>query len=636
MAEEGDTVSAGTKGDAAAVGVAMNAGAAAEEARSYLREQTELAKLQKQNLLEQNAFELSHLRWRRFNDQLSGALRIMAVLLGAVLLLGIAALLWNASKADGLVVDSFSVSPALAPRGISGDVLAKDITNRIAAIRDYANAHSLAQSGAVRQDDSVEIKVDIPNTGISLDEVWRFLRNGLGRERHVAGSLDLTSDGRMELEAHLSGDAVSVRGAANDLSTMEQNLAERVFSQIDPINGTVYLLMKGDDAAAHRQAGLLTRSAPPEMLADSYAVWSETTAVHTGDVPRSIILAQVAIALDPKLAIAHRDLAGDEEIVGRDEAVLREDRIALNLHEDEQPSFLRGRGFQDVRLMAEERIAALTGDYARAEMSACGGSCLPAGLDNAALYAALQHDVTHALTLIRTAKAIERRNQPAEALAEFEAAAAAGNWARALAAARGLQALLAAHPDMASDSYAPLEAKGRPLLARALARTADFRGAWNAIGGTPLDCYQCNRARAVIDVAERKWAAAAWWFARTVKLAPSIPFAYSDWGEMLLCKGDLDGAIAKFSAAHEKGPHFADPLEMWGEALIAKNRTDLALAKFEEANKYAPNWGRLHVKWGEALQWSGDKPGAEKQFAAAARLDLTPSEKSELARVSHG
>jgi Flp pilus assembly protein TadD len=69
---------------------------------------------------------------------------------------------------------------------------------------------------------------------------------------------------------------------------------------------------------------------------------------------------------------------------------------------------------------------------------------------------------------------------------------------------------------------------------------------------------------------------------------------------------------------------------MWGEGLTAKNRSDLALAKFEEANKYAPNWGRLHLKWGEALLWSGDKSGAQKQFATAARLDMTASEKSEL------
>ncbi len=105
---------------------------------------------------------------------------------------------------------------------------------------------------------------------------------------------------------------------------------------------------------------------------------------------------------------------------------------------------------------------------------------------------------------------------------------------------------------------------------------------------------------------------------------------------MLMAKGDLDGAIAKLEIAHEKGPHFADPLEFWGEVLIAKNRSDVALAKFEEAAKYAPAWGRLHLKWGEAFTWSGEKGEADAQFATAAGLSLSAADKSELVKARHG
>jgi hypothetical protein len=58
----------------------------------------------------------------------------------------------------------------------------------------------------------------------------------------------------------------------------------------------------------------------------------------------------------------------------------------------------------------------------------------------------------------------------------------------------------------------------------------------------------------------------------------------------------------------------------------------LALSKFAEAEKYAPNWGRLHLKWGEALVYAGKKDEAKTQFARTVQLDLTPSEKAELAR----
>ena len=98
----------------------------------------------------------------------------------------------------------------------------------------------------------------------------------------------------------------------------------------------------------------------------------------------------------------------------------------------------------------------------------------------------------------------------------------------------------------------------------------------------------------------------------------------------MLERGDLEGAIGKFMLANQKGPKFADPLEMWGEALLAKKEPDQALAKFAEAEKYAPNWGRLHLKWGEALFYAGKKDEAAKEFSKAAALDLTPDENSEL------
>ena len=104
-----------------------------------------------------------------------------------------------------------------------------------------------------------------------------------------------------------------------------------------------------------------------------------------------------------------------------------------------------------------------------------------------------------------------------------------------------------------------------------------------------------------------------------------------------MARGQPDAAIEKFKLANQKGPHFADPLEGWGEALMAKNQSHLAVEKFAEAEKYAPNWGRLYLKWGEALAFSGKPAEARAQFARAAQLDLTPSEKSELAKASaHG
>jgi len=165
-----------------------------------------------------------------------------------------------------------------------------------------------------------------------------------------------------------------------------------------------------------------------------------------------------------------------------------------------------------------------------------------------------------------------------------------------------------------------------------LAMTGDIAAAHHAIDGTPADCYLCLDMRGNIDALQDNWGGAQYWFARAVSASPSSTLAYADWGSMLLARGQPDAAIAKFTTANEKGPHFADPLEGWGEALMAKNQSHLALAKFAAAEKYAPNWGRLHLKWGEALLYAGKPDQAKKRFARAAGLDLTPSERTELSR----
>jgi tetratricopeptide (TPR) repeat protein len=175
-----------------------------------------------------------------------------------------------------------------------------------------------------------------------------------------------------------------------------------------------------------------------------------------------------------------------------------------------------------------------------------------------------------------------------------------------------------------------------PLEALALARTGDVARAEALIATTPADCYLCARVRGQIAAAKKDWPTAARWFAEAVRLGPSIPFAYSEGGAMLLAKGDAVAAIAQFKLANAKGSHFADPLELWGEALMAQNRSDLALAKFEDADRYAPRWGHLHLKWGEALYYAGRKDEARKEFAVAAGLELSRADRAALAKWMTG
>jgi tetratricopeptide (TPR) repeat protein len=627
-------------------------GASRDEADAFLRDerrlrQLQIARLQAQDkhFHEEAELELSHLRLRRageyFKVALEGAVGLLA--LAAVVVLAGAA--WNASQADGLVIDAFSVPPQFTQAGTTGEVVSQDLTDKIGAIRQSTQG-PFVSSQNVRRDNAEEVKVEIPETGVSLGQAWRYLRLWLGHERHVNGNLRILGDGKIALTVALDGDkAATVSGT--ELDKLEQQAAEQVFSRTDPVNFIFYLGANGRyDEAAAMAANLAAIAPTPVERGTWYTMWAQAT---ISDDPSLLIeRAKIAIAAYPagfggNLIALHHDV-----FVSHQEDQFQQASTILALKDRDQFSSTQGLGFANIRREAQARHDQAQGDFTGFVENFCRIYCsYPALLLANAQAAALTHDPATSRTLI--AQAVTTGNAPVEGSDPHRPNAGENNpaegieFTRALAdmAARGWPATGAFGPTLivefvgrAGPAYGAIHKLNftQTRQAEAAARAGDFAGGEALIAATPLDCDGCALVRGRIAVLKHDWIGAAHWFALVSARSPHIPFADTDWGAMLLAHGDSDGAVAKFANAHQKGPHFADPLEGWGEALMAKNQSHLALAKFSEADKYAPNWGRLHLKWGEALIFAGKKDEAAKQFARAAALDLTPSEQAELAR----
>lgn len=650
MADEADDLARGTSApDALAARMALDA-ATAEETREYLRRQNRLTGLQIENLQKIDEYETSHLRWRRFNDQMKGALQIMLVLVGAAIVLGIAVALWNASRADGLVVDSFVVPPSYAESGTTGAVVADDMTQKIAAIHDFTNGYSLAHSKDVRESRE-DVKVEIPETGVSISEAWRYLRLWLGNEQHLQGNLRNLPDGRIALTVSLGGsDTFTFTGKPGDLDGLEQKAAERIFAAVDPVNIVLYLEASGRTAETLDQAARgLSLFTDNRNLAEAYSLDADMVHADTGDVRRALALDNTALVLDPRSTPPHMEALNASHDLGHDEDVLAQAREIAGLRqEDNVVSWRTGSGYAYVQELGAVSRASETGDFASLSVVPCATYCwlATAALLHAEAFAQM-HDGAQVVALTTraqsfgpsgTAEILSTRYADAWRARYFIHATTA-QWPAAVADARRLMEDFLADKDWSPAlDHLRAEILATPLLAHALAAGGDIAGAQRAIDATPSDCYACLRERGNIDALAGNPGGAKYWFARAINAAPSIPFAYADWGAMLLRKGDYDGAIGKFRTANAKGPHFADPLELWAEALIQEDRSDLALAKFEEADKYASNWGRLHLEWGKALMYAGKSQEAKKQFAIASDLDLSAADKSALARLSatHG
>jgi hypothetical protein len=95
-----------------------------------------------------------------------------------------------------------------------------------------------------------------------------------------------------------------------------------------------------------------------------------------------------------------------------------------------------------------------------------------------------------------------------------------------------------------------------------------------AKAGTFVDCAS---AKAEFAAHRGAWGDAQRDFAAAVDLAPSLSMAYESWGEALAAHAELSPAIEKYRAAHERGPHWADPVERCCICTGAKRSTNLAI-----------------------------------------------------------
>ncbi|HEY2068990.1 MAG TPA: hypothetical protein VGG48_05505 [Rhizomicrobium sp.] len=643
MAEEsgGSHAPRPAESSAALLAAALGALSGSGKVEQLIERQIELADLQIEDIKRDDTLR----RWSLRFSNASAVMKVSFELAVALLFLAVASVvlgaMWSAHEARGLVIEPFQVPQSLAERGLSGQVVASRLLDKLADLQDSTD--SLRAPNSYANNWGNDIKVQIPDTGVSIGEFNRYLRQWLGNETHITGEIWRTDTG-IAVVARAGADAgVVFTGRESDLDALIEKAAAAVFEKTQPYRYAVHLANTGGDPAPI--VARLAATGEPREQAWAYSLWSNTD-YQNGDWRAALAKNERAQALDPQNTLAWENHGETERELGRDEPALSDFRKTLEIAESGR-SDLNPAKLQVATLFIHANINQKLGAF----------------LDDVALLTRIEQLPSYALSakgssLVKIADygwlhdraSLDRQIAYGRAVAgdapayrdflltySLQGRAMAGDWPGTIAVYREI-AQTAAQPAFTATRRILLPGQGAAYYALALAGTGQFAQAETVIGATPRDCDICLRVRGRIAAMQKRWGRADFWFASEVKNAPSIPFGYSDWGMMKLAEGNADAAIAQFRIATDKGPRFADPVEGWGEALMIQNRSDLALAKFAAAARLAPNWGRLHLKWGEALFYAGHKDEARAQFAIASSLYLSDAEKSELARmrVAHG
>ncbi len=509
----------------------------------------------------------------------------------------------EAMSDHSLVVEDFSVPADFAASGMSSEALAEDLASRVAAIRAIADRSAIdAYSGEVRADQAGALKVQIPETGVSLDELERFLHHWVGHQIVVNGELREAQGGSISVVLHIAGtEPIVVKGSSADLDGVMQTAAERAFAIFEPANDVLYLQRVGRPAEAYDAIQRYTQQASFQALPSRDRAAAYCMLAHADpNTRRALASAQLAIDTDRRVLIGWMQSMWESRNLGHDEAVLDFARKALATRKGDQPASERDAYpalIADGHLVLDQ----FTGNFAAMQSVVQGMEALRGRSYYAddALVAALLHDEVNARRQLALALAATTPGDINVLEVRWDLSSVAGDWRLALDAAKALVAeeetlkSKAPSPEFVARAELMLQTQYRPLLAYAEAMTGDIPSATALISQTPTDCYLCVRMRGRIAAVAGEAAMADRWFAEAVRQAPDLPTVYYEWGQALLARGDLAGAARELSLAHEKGPHFADALKVWGDVLVRQGQPEQALEKYDEALKYAPNWAAL-------------------------------------------
>jgi len=578
---------------AIATNLASQSPEVAAETVAFLRQQTNVLRIQEKNLDAEYEFFESEAGPRLLALRLRTAFQVFFALIATVIGLGLAIVVYSGTQSRSVVIEPFDIAPNIAAEVPSGKIVAAgllDVLTKIqAASRSNIEHRNLSNAW------TNEISIDVPDTGMSLSDLERMVKTRFGHDQHIEGNLVPTRKGGLALTVRGNGILPKTfTDEAGDLDSLLTQAGEYVFGQSQPGLFAAYLSNnnRDDEAIAFAQSAYATADASERPYVLNY--WANAIAGKggAGAMREAMPLWREAVRLKPDYWTAYNNIMFGLGGLGDEEGLVRVGRQMMQLAGG-RPGRASEDLYQNYDLVVWDLPAARASIIADMKShSGIGTNAAASGAEslNVAQIEVQMHDVDAAALRLKTTP-IDEKNIPDVALAAFVRALLAEETEKFNAAAKEWDTFATAYANPTVSTANPPYICFAALTYERTGQSAKAEAALKPFGnGTFVDCYRFQGD--LLDL-RGDWTDAQEWYAKAVQLGLSLPEGYYSWGVALARHGDLDGAAAKLKDANQKGPHWADPLKAWGDVLVRQGHPKDALAKYDEALKYAPNWKQL-------------------------------------------
>lgn len=534
---------------------------------------------------------------------------------GVLLLLGLTGwAAWRAANTRALVVEPFAMPPALVAQGMTGEVAA---TRTLDEVKRMLEEGGSARSAASYENDwGDDLKIDIPNTGLTLDQGWKLLRRTLGTETRFSADLVQANDRATMAVRITGGGARRFVALAGDVDRLFVDAAEFVLRETQPYRYATYL-GQFPERIGERKAVLQALAVNPSPVERSWATLGLANVERTlGHVDEAERWYAKAVAAAPDFLVPYNGLGSIQWGQGRWEESLATWRrsaagngslATYGISITTLPCV--GTGF--VARLVRDRPG-LEAAKACTQRPSADEASRVREVSNLALIdleiAQMEHDGPAAMAAARNAGDPSIRSQVksvvqdmANALRQLEVAISTGDRAAIAAHLRDLERReMAAVADgelgVSTGSFIPT--LNNPAKAEAEILLGRLDRAAALLAGAPANCLPCTSARARLSQAQGDLAGAAKAYDAAVTMAPSLPHPMLDRGRFRLAQQRWAAAEADFRAAERLSRGWADPQKFLGDALAAQGRTADAMAAWAEAARRAPKWAEARAAAG--------------------------------------